>query len=1556
MTNNAADDTAVKISKNGDMVWVGPGINGNADIFVYDGVTFLTKTLTNSISINGSPQINDNGDVVWVTLNSVELDWNVMLYTKATNQIKRISLPKDPNYPHNDTNPRINNNGQAVYQSRNLGTDHEIMFYDGATVTQATNNASTDESPILNDNGDIVWMQSVVNTGISDIYLRDGATKAITPITATPVNEMNPRINNTGDIVWTGWDGGNYQVYYYRRSTPATTKLTTSAHDNFEARINSNAQIVWGQQSSSDQEIFFRNGLNGTNTNISNNANKDDGSPQLNDNGWVAWNEDQGTTGTNHQIFVWDGTTVTRFTNDTYDHIFPAINNSNEVAWQGTGGTGTSLTDYELHMATTGICAGVVCNDNNACTINDCQPVTGCVYTPIICNDNNACTTDTCNTATGCVYTPIVCNDNNACTDNRCDTTTGCWYPAIVCTDNNACTTDTCNTTTGCLYTPLSGINDNNVCTTDTCNTATGVISHTAVVCNDNNLCTTDTCNTTTGCVYTPLAAINDNNPCTTDTCDPATGAITRTQLVCNDNNACTADTCDTTTGKCAYTPNDVCAATINNNFTMLDTHNNVVGGTNDIYFSWDGVKKTSVAASGQIANALLTSSCIYSSSFWSAHDLAVYGPGTYTVYTACPAGSPGCGLTSDPTGINCPVGNTCPPITFTVKTGEIGIHMLFNWGGNTNIDVVNVLKPNAVFAPSPMASVGPYFCGFNSSCTVWGWMSYDADGDGLNGIRMVDGPFPGFSPNFIYNKGTVDPCCDAATRCNDNNACTTDTCDPATGACMNATITCNDNNACTTDTCNTTTGCVYTPVAINDNNPCTTDACNTATGVITHTLKNCNDNNACTNDYCNTTGVCANTTIFCADGNACTTDTCNTATGCVFTAINCADGNVCTTDSCNTATGCVYPNNTLACTDNNACTENDVCSGGVCVVGTPKVCTVGSVCNPAIGACLQSGGAISNGNNFSLIATNGYIFGGTNDVKFTWDSTVQDAATFANGNGPSNATLTSDEPLNYWLWYAKHVQVVAPGTYWVDLDGSGPSTNRYEVTIPSGKLGVHLLLDFGEQVGAATSCGKTDCDVDVWMVWELNKAVAAGQLYTGVDDGTSSNGPAWDEPYPLPFVIDGRPNADGKVWGLASIDLAGRIYNATTGATITNLPLDGISGIKVKEGSYNGTAMFNFSVKMMDPCADAVTRCNDGNACTDDKCIEATGECIHPVAVCNDGTICTTDTCNTATGCVFTPKNCNDNNACTIDFCTPTTGACLHPAVFCKDTNVCTTDTCNTATGCVFTNNTVACSDNNACTVSDLCSNGVCVLGTPKSCTNGGVCATATGCPVSGVATSGNNFTLLLANGYILGGTNDVKFTWDGTVQNATTFANGNGPSNATISSDEPLHSWLWYAKHVQVVGPGTYWVDLDGSGPSLNRYEVTIPAGRLGAHMLLDWGETGQATSCGKTNCDVDVWIAWDYNNAFTTGKMFTGIDDGSGSTDAPAMDDPYPMPYAIDGASNASTKAWNLVSFDLAGRIANSTGGTLKELPLDGIPGIKLKEGSYENASINFNFIIE
>jgi Dictyostelium (slime mold) repeat len=177
--------------------------------------------------------------------------------------------------------------------------------------------------------------------------------------------------------------------------------------------------------------------------------------------------------------------------------------------------------------------------------------------------------------------------------------------------------------------------------------------------------------------------------------------------------------------------------------------------------------------------------------------------------------------------------------------------------------------------------------------------------------------PCPGTFCGLPVSSSTTNATPVAPLVCADNNSCTTDSCDPATG-CVFTPLACGDNNACTTDSCDPALGCVNTPISCGDNNACTTDSCNPATGCV-NTPISCGDNNACTTDSCNPATGCVNTAIDCNDNNACTTDTCDPGSGCGNAPITCNDNNSCTDDSCNPATGCVY-------TDNGTCVNEEIC------------------------------------------------------------------------------------------------------------------------------------------------------------------------------------------------------------------------------------------------------------------------------------------------------------------------------------------------------------------------------------------------------------------------------------------------------------------------------------------------------------------------------------------------------------------------------------------------------------------------------------------------------
>ena len=93
----------------------------------------------------------------------------------------------------------------------------------------------------------------------------------------------------------------------------------------------------------------------------------------------------------------------------------------------------------------------------------------------------------------------------------------------------------------------------------------------------------------------------------------------------------------------------------------------------------------------------------------WTAHDGVLLHPGTYSIATIE-------GGTF--TGIQIPVGST-------------GGHILFDWGSTTNIDVVLVWD-NATGLSGPVMVNG-----------------VANPPTGVDGLGMIDGPFPGFNADF---------------------------------------------------------------------------------------------------------------------------------------------------------------------------------------------------------------------------------------------------------------------------------------------------------------------------------------------------------------------------------------------------------------------------------------------------------------------------------------------------------------------------------------------------------------------------------------------------------------------------------------------------------------------------------------------------------------------------------------------------------------------------------------------------------------------------------------
>jgi len=180
-------------------------------------------------------------------------------------------------------------------------------------------------------------------------------------------------------------------------------------------------------------------------------------------------------------------------------------------------------------------------------------------------------------------------------------------------------------------------------------------------------------------------------------------------------------------------------------NFTILDYNQpiaNLFGGTNDVTASWDGTLNTSETDTNFNLTIASTSNAKFFGYSWMVHHARMYGPGTYV-------------FDSDCTGTDLDGGNnSCgdgPYTTLTVGAGQVGAHMLFDWGGATDIHVAMVWDVGSAsdFESGGSGALWTGAAGSASPGQLYQLISRDGDADGTQGIAMVSGPFAGFSLNF---------------------------------------------------------------------------------------------------------------------------------------------------------------------------------------------------------------------------------------------------------------------------------------------------------------------------------------------------------------------------------------------------------------------------------------------------------------------------------------------------------------------------------------------------------------------------------------------------------------------------------------------------------------------------------------------------------------------------------------------------------------------------------------------------------------------------------------
>jgi len=847
-----------------------------------------------------------------------------------------------------------------------------------------------------------------------------------------------------------------------------------------------------------------------------------------------------------------------------------------------------------------GVCAGI-CTCGGDCFCPDiCTP-------PTVNGQVNKCqvaqTVSTPTSCIGCFVTNTTCDPNatngNKCKINTCDPATGnCVLQNIVCTPTDACFTASCDPNVGCVYTDscaaiinTPGTNTPSLCLNRTCDSTTKTCTSTPVTCTPPNACSTAACDPNLGCVNTPVN--------------------------CDDSDRCTTDTCDNVKG-CVHTPVN-CAT----QFQSTPAYKANPAAFNCLSFVCDPkVGCSSTTKTCDDGNACTTDSCNQSTG------LCVNTP------------------------ITCQQdGDKCSQITCDIKLGCLKQPIVVcNDGKSCTTDACNPATGTCVYTPV-VCPPAPNSCS-TSVCDE--------------------------TAKQCINKPTI------ACTGQPQNLCQALTCNPTTNTCT-ATVaqTCVPQDLCSTVTCSPTAGCVQSPKNCNDNNPCTTDTCDVPTGNCVHTpLPGCTTCNCTSTDPCNpqkcgpTPGTCVTVPVVCPINKCATITPKNINGNCVCVPTNplvCppVPAGQCGDNVCNPATGQCSVQGGRVCNDNNPCTT-DTCAlvnGTLTCTFTAIPCAGDSPCSRqkcinqnGVGTCVPD---TSSGINCATASAcvSGVCNTATGQCVYTTNPCPNLNSTTCSRNvcDPVTRKCVPTTGLN-----CAATDPVGCGIDGVCVLLNGQQTCSYQPSCPISENICTINTCTPSTTNQGGTCTSTQVNCNDNNPCTVNDRCSPDGVDQFGNPKTKCiydnfNCPALTNPCQLNKCV----NQNGNPVCVPTSVTCPPPNNCSTGQCIVNTQGVGVcqyTPINCGKSDICGT----FICDPVNGCT-KVYKCNDNNPCTNDICDPTTGACSFTPKVCNSSSICKNATCDPNAGCVEIPIDCSTQpnittfiDACHFPVCAPNNGCQL--------------------------------------------------------------------------------------------------------------------------------------------------------------------------------------------------------------------------------------------------------------------------------------------------------
>jgi len=868
---------------------------------------------------------------------------------------------------------------------------------------------------------------------------------------------------------------------------------------------------------------------------------------------------------------------------------------------------------------------------------------------------------------------------------------------------------------------------------------------------------------------------------------------------------------------------------------------------------------------------SVLSSPNSFLGSPWFAHSITTYQDGTYTVDTV-EGGS----------------------YTFTVGIGQIGVHMLFDWGATSNIDVVNVWN-------------------VTETAGIVHYAASDWDGDGVGGA-MIDGPFIGFSAVFnldgfdlpladkpsitligdaVINLQTGDIYVDAGATAFDAldgdltaSIIVTNPVDTLIAGTYTVTYSVTDSDA-------NTTNVIRTVIVTQGNFPVLTLNGAATINVLKHnayadagaTASDVEDGditaNIVTSSNVDTSIIGSYTVTYdVTDSNF------NASTA--YRTVNVVTGDVPIITLLGDATVLLSLGNTYS---DAGAVAGDTEDGDI----TASIVTVNPVDTSVAGLYTITYNAVDSNANAAFEVTRTVevidpnVVGGAFSIYDTTGVIVgaPDTAVSASIIYPgAGSSISSPTPFFGIQWSAHDVTTYQNGTYTIDTVEGG----SYTFTVAEGQIGVHILIDWSATL-----------DIDVINVWDVSES-------SGVVSYTSTD---WDGD-----GILGAAMIDGPFVGFsANFDLLGVALPAVN--NVPTLILNGSDTINLQVGDtyIESGAMaldaedgdLTTSIVITNP----VDTLNSGTYSVVYSVTDSAGNTVSvirtvivaqgafPVITLNgqpsvnayigeayldEGATATDAEDGDITSNIVSSSDVNTNvvGAYTVSY--SVTDVHLNTSTISRTINVIRGNIPvitlqGDSTVILFTGETYI---DAGATASDTEDGDV---------TSSIVVTHAVNTAIAGnysvkynvIDSNGNSavqktrtVTVLIADGnaqMCIFDTNGNVVGCDGSVQAYINFPG----AGSTLESPTPFFGANWTAHDITTYLEGTHSIDTIEGGT----YTFTVGAGQIGAHILFDWAATN----------NIDIVLVWDVTVETDGTLTLTSTDwDGDGINGAPMVDGPF------------------------------------------------------------------